>query len=97
MKGSTTPYGTIDSPMNTLTMMLTYGATFVAQAFAGNPKVTDDIIKQAIEHKVSIVLNVGHGERILTKEKPLCSMACLIISPVTFGFPANAWGTNVAP
>lgn len=51
MKGSVTPYGTLDSPINPLTLMLTYGATFVAQAFAGNPKVTGDIIKQAIEHK----------------------------------------------
>ena len=58
MKGSTTPYGTIDSPMNTLTMMLTYGATFVAQAFAGNPKVTGDIIKQAIEHKGFSFVNI---------------------------------------
>lgn len=58
MKGSTTPYGTIDSPMNALTLMLTYGATFVAQAFAGNPKVTGEIIRQAIEHKGFSFVNI---------------------------------------
>lgn len=58
MKGSTTPYGAIDSPMNTLTLMLTYGATFVAQAFAGNPKVTGEIIRQAIEHKGFSFVNI---------------------------------------
>lgn len=58
MRGSTTPYGAIDSPMNALTLMLTYGATFVAQAFAGNPKVTGEIIRQAIEHKGFSFVNI---------------------------------------
>ena len=58
MKGSTTPYGTIDTPINTLSLMMTYGATFVAQAYAGNPKVTGDIIRQAIEHKGFSFVNI---------------------------------------
>lgn len=58
LKGSTTPYGTIDTPINTLSLMMTYGATFVAQAYAGNPKVTGDIIRQAIEHKGFSFVNI---------------------------------------
>ncbi len=38
--------------------MLTYGSTFVAQSYAGNPKVTGDIIRQAIEHKGFSFVNI---------------------------------------
>ena len=58
IKGSTTPYGALDTPINPLTLMMTYGATFVAQAYAGNPKVTGDIIRQAIEHKGFSFVNI---------------------------------------
>ena len=51
LKAYTTPYGGPDEPMNPLLYMLTYGATYVAQAFAGKPKVCADLIKGAMEHK----------------------------------------------
>jgi 2-oxoglutarate ferredoxin oxidoreductase subunit beta len=51
LKGYTTPYGGPDEPMNTLLYMLTYGATYVAQAFAGKPKLCAELIKGALEHK----------------------------------------------
>lgn len=57
-KGSTNPYGSIDAPMNTISLMLAYGATFVAQAYAGSPKVTGDIIQQAIAHKGFSFVNI---------------------------------------
>ncbi len=51
LKAYTTPYGGPDDPLNPLLYMLTYGATYVAQAFAGKPKVCADLIKGALEHK----------------------------------------------
>ncbi len=57
-KGSLSPYGSLDTPMNTLALMLSYGATFVAQSYAGNPKVTADLITQAIAHKGFAFVNV---------------------------------------
>lgn len=58
LKGTTTPFGNPDPPMNVLLTMLTYGATFVAQAFAGNPKVTGEIIRKGIEHRGFSFINV---------------------------------------
>lgn len=55
----TTPYGSPDTgSVNPLSYVLTYGATFVAQAFSGNPKQMADIIKQAIEHKGFSYVNI---------------------------------------
>ena len=56
--GSLTPYGNIDGPMNVLSLMLSYGATFVAQAFAGNPKHTGELIAQAMAHRGFSFVNV---------------------------------------
>lgn len=50
LKAYTTPYGGPDEPMNPLLYLLTYGATYVAQAFAGKPKLCADLIKGAMEH-----------------------------------------------
>ena len=51
MKGYTTPYGGIEAPMRPLLYMLTYGATYVGQAFAGNPKMCAELIKGGLEHR----------------------------------------------
>lgn len=57
-ESSTTPYGCLDAPVNTISLMLTYGATFVAQAYAGSPKVASDIIEQAMAHKGFSFVNI---------------------------------------
>jgi len=51
MKAYTTPYGGIEAPMWPLLYMLTYGATYVGQAFAGNAKMCAELIKGGLEHK----------------------------------------------
>jgi 2-oxoglutarate ferredoxin oxidoreductase subunit beta len=56
--GSLTPYGSIDRPVNPITTMLSYGATFVAQTYAGNLKHMTEIIKEAIQHKGFSFVNV---------------------------------------
>ncbi len=58
MKAYTTPYGGVEEPLNPLLYMLTYGATYVAQAFAGNPKMCAQLIKGALEHKGFSYINV---------------------------------------
>ncbi|MEO5371038.1 MAG: thiamine pyrophosphate-dependent enzyme [Magnetococcus sp. DMHC-1] len=58
LKAYTTPYGGPDEPLNPLLYMLTYGATYVAQAFAGKPKVCADLIKGAIEHRGFSYVNI---------------------------------------
>jgi 2-oxoglutarate/2-oxoacid ferredoxin oxidoreductase subunit beta len=58
MKAYTTPYGGVEEPMNPLMYMLTYGATYVGQAFAGNPKMCAELIKGALEHKGFSYVNV---------------------------------------
>lgn len=54
----TTPYGGPDYPINPLAFVLTYGATFVAQAFSSKPKVIQDLIKRGVQHKGFSFINV---------------------------------------
>ncbi len=56
--GSLTPYGNIDKPVNPVAQMLSFGATFVAQTFSGNPKHMTEVIKQAISHRGFAFVNV---------------------------------------
>jgi 2-oxoglutarate/2-oxoacid ferredoxin oxidoreductase subunit beta len=45
-KTKASPYGTLDSPLNATLMALTYGASFVARLFAGDPKgITEALIE----------------------------------------------------
>jgi 2-oxoglutarate ferredoxin oxidoreductase subunit beta len=56
--GSLTPYGSIDKPVNPISYMLTFGATFVAQTYAGNLKHMSDVIKKAISHRGFSFVNI---------------------------------------
>lgn len=53
-----TPQGIIETPVNPLALAITQGATFVAQAFAGDLTHLTDILKQAMSHKGFSVVNV---------------------------------------
>jgi len=48
---STSPYENQDQPLNPLLMVLTYGATWVGQAYAGHPQQLEALIKQAVAHR----------------------------------------------
>ncbi len=48
---SSTPLGTYERPLNTLEMLLSFNATFVAQAFSGDTKHLVELIIKAIKHK----------------------------------------------
>ena len=50
-KTSTTPYENREQPLNPLMMVLSYGASWVGQAYAGHQHHLADMIKQAIAHR----------------------------------------------
>lgn len=50
-KGNSTPYGSLDKPINPLELMLISGATFIARAFSGDAESLKEIIKKAVNHK----------------------------------------------
>jgi 2-oxoglutarate/2-oxoacid ferredoxin oxidoreductase subunit beta len=58
LKAYITPYGGVEEPLNPILYMLTYGATYVGQAFAGNPKMCAELIKGAIAHKGFAYVNI---------------------------------------
>ena len=57
-KSKSTPDGIIEIPVNPLSLAIVSGATFVAQAFAGNAPQMTEIIKKAVEHEGFSVVNV---------------------------------------
>ena len=50
-KTTTTPYENREQPLNPLMMVLSYGASWVGQAYAGDPHRLSDMIKQAMAHR----------------------------------------------
>jgi len=57
-KSKSTPSGIIEVPVNPLSLALTQGATFIAQAFAGNTVQLIELIKAGISHKGFSLINV---------------------------------------
>jgi 2-oxoglutarate ferredoxin oxidoreductase subunit beta len=51
MKSKASPYGTADAPLNATLLALSYGASFVARLFAGDPAMIAETLKQGIGHK----------------------------------------------
>jgi 2-oxoglutarate ferredoxin oxidoreductase subunit beta len=45
-----TPQGSLEAPVNPVSLMVAYGATFVARGYAGNPKQLREIYLRAIQH-----------------------------------------------
>jgi 2-oxoglutarate ferredoxin oxidoreductase subunit beta len=51
MKTKSTPFGSVESPINPLTSAIMAGATFVARGYSGDIKHLTDLMKSAIQHK----------------------------------------------
>jgi len=51
MKTKSTPFGSVEGPINPISLALSAGATFVARGFSGDQKHLTDLIKQGVEHK----------------------------------------------
>lgn len=50
-KTKASPFGTADAPLNATLMALSYGASFVARLFAGDPDGITSALTQGIRHK----------------------------------------------
>ncbi|MBT4888520.1 MAG: 2-oxoacid:ferredoxin oxidoreductase subunit beta [Rhodospirillales bacterium] len=57
-KTGTSPFGNQDRPLNPLMMLLSHGASWVGQAYAGNPGHLSEMICQAIAHRGFSYLHV---------------------------------------
>ena len=51
MKTKSTPFGSVEGPINPIALALAAGGTFVARAFSGDQKHLTDLIKQGLQHK----------------------------------------------
>ena len=51
MKTKSTPFGSVEGPINPITLALAAGATFIARGFSGDQKHLTDLIKQGLQHK----------------------------------------------
>lgn len=58
MKTKSMPFGSIEPPLNPVSLALSSGATFVARGFSGEQKHLTELIKQAIQHKGFSFLDV---------------------------------------
>jgi 2-oxoglutarate ferredoxin oxidoreductase subunit beta len=58
MKTKSMPFGSIEAPINPISLALAAGATFVARGFSGDQKHLVELLKQAIEHKGFSFLDV---------------------------------------
>ena len=51
MKTKSTPFGSVETPLNPITSAIMNGGTFVARGYSGDGKHLTSLIKQAIQHK----------------------------------------------
>jgi 2-oxoglutarate ferredoxin oxidoreductase subunit beta len=58
MKTKSTPFGSVELPVNPITAAIMNGATFVARAFSGDGKHVIELMKKAIEHKGFALLDI---------------------------------------
>ena len=50
MKTKSTPFGSVEAPLNPITSAIMNGATFVARGYSGDIRHLTDLMKQAIQH-----------------------------------------------
>ena len=58
MKTKSMPFGSIEAPVNPISLALSAGATFVARGFSGEQKHLTELIKQGIQHSGFSFLDV---------------------------------------
>ncbi len=58
MKTKSTPFGSVEPPLNPLTSAIMNGATFVARGYSADGKQLVDLMKKAIKHKGFALIDV---------------------------------------
>lgn len=51
MTTKATPFGSIETPLNPIALMLAYDVSFVARGYVGKPKQVEDLIRRAVRHR----------------------------------------------
>ncbi len=51
MKTKSTPFGSVEEPINPIPLAIAAGATYVARGFTGEQKHLTELIKEGIQHK----------------------------------------------
>jgi len=58
MKTKSTPFGSVEPPVNPITTAIMNGATFIARGFSGDPKHLAELMKKAILHKGFALIDI---------------------------------------
>jgi 2-oxoglutarate ferredoxin oxidoreductase subunit beta len=58
MRTKSTPFGSVEMPINPIAAAIVNGATFVARGFSGDPKHLAELMKQAMEHRGFALIDV---------------------------------------
>lgn len=58
MKTKSTPFGSVEMPVNPITSAIMNGATFVARGFSGDVRHLSDLMQKAIQHKGFALIDV---------------------------------------
>ena len=58
MKTKSTPFGSIEKPMNPITSAIMNGASFVARGYSADPKHLANLMKQAIQHRGFALIDI---------------------------------------
>ncbi len=58
MKTKSTPFGSVETPLNPITSSIMNGATFVARAYSGDQKHMQMVMTKAIEHKGFSIVDI---------------------------------------
>ena len=58
MKTKSTPFGSVERPVNPITSSIMNGATFVARGYSADPKHLNMLIRKGIEHKGFALIDV---------------------------------------
>ena len=58
MKTKSTPFGSVEQPLNPLTTAIMAGATFVARGYTGDQKQLQELMSKAIQHKGFALIDI---------------------------------------
>ena len=58
MSTKSTPFGSVETPVNPITSAIMNGATFVARGYSGDVRHLTELIKKGVEHKGFALLDV---------------------------------------
>ncbi len=95
-KTTTTPYHNVDQPLNPLMMLLSYGASWVAQAYAGEPHHLTEMIEAAVAHRGFSYLHVLSPCVTFDKTSKTYKNLSMTVRPLPAGHDASDFAAAMA-